>query len=261
MLIGENVCRAAAPTRLALLGHEMLLACRRWAALTAGLQARMAEQTERIVAQLMICQLPRVEDRVESMLWLLAETWGQVGAQGTLLPVALTHETLGGLIGAQRSTVTLALGELADRGTVLKLDRGWLLPGQPPTPGHAARLEMPELETAHPSAWHTPPPNGEHEHAHAHAVSVDLLTTRAIIEQLHAQQAESARTNEHRRGQLRTTLERSRVIRAEARATISSRSAPSSVSRQRPDRPQSSPAATAGPGTKTPSRAGLSPPV
>ena len=34
------------------------------------------------------------------MMWLLAESWGQVTSAGTTLPLTLTHDTLGGLVGA-----------------------------------------------------------------------------------------------------------------------------------------------------------------
>jgi CRP-like cAMP-binding protein len=122
---------AAAPTRFALLDRDVLLASHRAPRLVAGLHARAAEQVERIALQLAVCQLPRVEDRVLTMLWLLAESWGQVTAHGTSVRLHLTHETLGGLVGARRSTVTLALGELTERGALMRQDRGWLLLERP----------------------------------------------------------------------------------------------------------------------------------
>ena len=116
MLVAGSGWRAAAPTRMALLGREVLLAVHRAPRLMAGFHVRSTEQAERVALQLAICQLPRVEDRVLSLLWLLAESWGQVTVQGTALRLHLTHETLGGLVGARRSTVTLALGQLDRRG-------------------------------------------------------------------------------------------------------------------------------------------------
>src|SRR5205814_1889348 len=107
------------------------IAAHRTPRLVAGLHARSTEQADRVAVQLAVCQLPRVEDRVLSMLWLLAESWGQVTAHGTALRLHLTHETLGGLVGARRSTVTLALGQLTEGGAILRQDRGWLLPVPP----------------------------------------------------------------------------------------------------------------------------------
>src|SRR5205085_11404999 len=59
-LLAESRCNAAAPTRLAMLGNEILLAARRWPRIVAGLHVQVAEQGERLGIQLAICQLPRV---------------------------------------------------------------------------------------------------------------------------------------------------------------------------------------------------------
>jgi len=131
MLVVEATCRATVPTRLALLEREMLVAVRRWPQIAAGLHAHAGEQSERLVTQLMICQLPRVDERLLALLWLLAEAWGQVTPAGTQLPIALTHAALGGLIGARRPTVTLALGNLTSAGVIRRQQRGWLLLGAP----------------------------------------------------------------------------------------------------------------------------------
>jgi hypothetical protein len=127
MLLVDSGCRAVATTQLAMLGKDVLVGAHRWPRLVAGLHARTTEQIERVAVQLAICQLPRVEDRLLALFWLLAEQWGRVTPGGTVLPLALTHETLGALVGARRPTVTLALGELSDRGAVLRQGRAWLL--------------------------------------------------------------------------------------------------------------------------------------
>ena len=108
---------------MAILGSEVLIAAHRWPRIVAGLNARIGEQSERLTTQLAICQLPRVDQRVLAMMWLLAESWGRVTAAGTTLPLALTHDALGALVGARRPTVTLALGELTDRGAIVRQDR------------------------------------------------------------------------------------------------------------------------------------------
>lgn len=133
-LLASTGCRVAADTNVAVLGVELLRAVQHWPRLAAGLQARAAEQSGRLAAQLAICQLPRVDRRVLSVLWLLAETWGHVTSAGTRLPLSLTHEVLGGLIGARRPTVTLALGELTERGAIVRQEDGWLLLEPPPEP-------------------------------------------------------------------------------------------------------------------------------
>jgi CRP/FNR family cyclic AMP-dependent transcriptional regulator len=141
-LILDASLRATVPTQLALFGDEFLYAARRLPRLMAGLHDRSSDQSDRTLAQMLICQLPRVDDRLLSMLWLVAETWGRVTASGTVVPVRLTHAVLGGLIGARRSTVTLALKELTERGAVLRQAEGWLLL-EPPSSGSRSRAEPP----------------------------------------------------------------------------------------------------------------------
>jgi CRP/FNR family transcriptional regulator, cyclic AMP receptor protein len=141
MLVVESSTKATIPSRLVLFEREMLLAVRRWPQIAAGLHAHTGEQAERLTTQLMICQLPRVDERLLALMWLLAESWGQVTPTGTLLPIALTHAALGGLIGARRPTVTLALGNLSQAGVVRRQPRGWMLLG---SPDDLARSRVPD---------------------------------------------------------------------------------------------------------------------
>ncbi|MGN6871536.1 MAG: helix-turn-helix domain-containing protein [Solirubrobacteraceae bacterium] len=104
--------------------------------------ARAAEQSERAAAHLAIAELPQVDQRLMAMMWLLAEDWGYVTPAGTVLPLALTHETLGGLIGARRPTVTLALRDLSARGELIRRRTGWLIIGLAPHSNHP----MPNLD-------------------------------------------------------------------------------------------------------------------
>lgn len=159
-LLSSGLCRATVATRLVLFEREILLAARRWPLLIAGLHARAADQANRLLAQIMICQMPRVDERVLSLMWLLAESWGQVTPAGMRLPVALTHGTIGGLIGARRPTVTLAVGELVDRGALLRQEGGgWLLLERPHAPAcagaEADALGEPRLLATTTSDWAT----------------------------------------------------------------------------------------------------------
>ena len=189
-LLGDSACLAAAETTLAMLGPEILLAIRRWPGLMGGLHVRLAEQAERIAAQLAICQLPRVSDRVLAMLWLLAESWGRVTPAGVSLPLAVTHDALGALVGARRSTVTLAVGELVDRGAIVRQDRGWLLLEQlPASQADMSFPDAPELAVDTPSAW---------------AVSLDSqISAAARRDELKQKIAEMRAEIEERREQMR----------------------------------------------------------
>lgn len=116
------------PLALALLDERFLLTVRRWPEIVAAMFERVAEQEDRRAVHRALCQLPRVEDRVHALLWLLAERWGRVTPQGVTLRLRLTHELIGQLVGARRPTVSLALKELKERGSVRRrADGGWLL--------------------------------------------------------------------------------------------------------------------------------------
>jgi len=135
----QLACIATAATRLALLDEQALNEARRWSHVTARLLGHMARQTERVAVELAIAHLPRVEERLVAIMALLAQAWGELTADGTVIPLALTHETLGGLVGARRPSVTIALGALAKHGHLLKHERGWLLRHQPVDPSRLAR--------------------------------------------------------------------------------------------------------------------------
>jgi CRP/FNR family transcriptional regulator, cyclic AMP receptor protein len=113
---------------IAILDSRVVPALHAWPALSARLIARGARQAARAAEQRAISQLPRVELRIRALLWHLAERWGRMGPTGVVVPIELTHTALGRLIGARRSTVTLALGELSRSGTVVRRDDGaWVL--------------------------------------------------------------------------------------------------------------------------------------
>lgn len=116
------------PLTVALLDERFLLTVQRWPELVAALFARVAAQEERREVHRALAQLPRVEDRVQALMWLLAERWGRMTPHGVVLRLRLTHELIGRLVGAKRPTVSLALKALEERGVVRRRDDGgWLL--------------------------------------------------------------------------------------------------------------------------------------
>lgn len=121
----------ATPARVAILESRFLLASARWPTLMLAVQRRLAAQKQRLAVHGAICQFPRVEDRLISMLRHIAERAGRVTAAGTVIPVPLTHEALGKLVGARRPTVSIAMKELAARGHVRREPDGtWILLGE-----------------------------------------------------------------------------------------------------------------------------------
>ncbi|HEX7289606.1 MAG TPA: helix-turn-helix domain-containing protein [Conexibacter sp.] len=116
------------PLAVALLDERFLLTVRRWPEIVAALFERVAAQEERRDIHRALSQLPRVEDRIHALLWLLAERWGHVTTHGVSLRLRLTHELIGQLVGSKRPTVSLALKALEARGSVHRRDDGsWLL--------------------------------------------------------------------------------------------------------------------------------------
>lgn len=128
-LVPVNVLwTVCAPTKVAYVNATMLGTLAKRPDLNAQLLTRAARQAGRQAVHRAICQLPRTNERIVAFLWMLAERWGRVGAQGIVVPVDLTHQALGQMIGARRPTVSLALKELAAEGIVQRRgDGAWLL--------------------------------------------------------------------------------------------------------------------------------------
>ena len=115
------------PGRVALIDGRFHAAARLWPELSVLVQQRLAAQSRRLAVQAAILALPRVENRVLAILWHLADVFGSVRSEGVLVPLQLTHERLGRLVGAQRPTVTLALRRLSDAGDAARVPDGWML--------------------------------------------------------------------------------------------------------------------------------------
>jgi CRP/FNR family transcriptional regulator, cyclic AMP receptor protein len=121
------------PTRLAVLDHAFVLRIVPWPQLGLELFNRGTRRAHHLAVALAIAHHQRVEDRVVLTLWHLAERWGRVHPDGIVVPLPLSHQRLADLVGAQRQSVTTALGELQRRGAVGRRDDGdWVLHGDPP---------------------------------------------------------------------------------------------------------------------------------
>jgi CRP-like cAMP-binding protein len=113
---------------IAVLDERFLTVARRWPGLSAVIHERLAEQVETATLRAAIVGLPRVEQRVIALFWQLADRWGVVRAHGVDVELALTHQLIGHLVGAQRPTVSLALHTLAEAGLLRRGETGvWTL--------------------------------------------------------------------------------------------------------------------------------------
>jgi CRP-like cAMP-binding protein len=201
-LLADSELRAAVPSKLGVLASEVMVAARRWPQLAAGLYVRASEQLDRMAAQLVICQIPRVGERLLALMWLLAESWGHVTTSGTRLPISLTHDALGEMVGARRPTVTLALGELIEQGAILRQDRGWLLVAPPPQPAaDIPPIEEPRLLDDSSSDWADTSDRYELDIADRG----ELLDT---VARLHEQHVRNARAMQDRLAELARVRER-----------------------------------------------------
>jgi CRP-like cAMP-binding protein len=80
-----------------------------------------------------LLSLSPVETRLLVLFWHLAERWGRVTPAGVVLPLGLTHQILGQLVGCRRASVTTALKEVVESGAAIRRpDGSGLLTGSPP---------------------------------------------------------------------------------------------------------------------------------
>jgi len=120
--------RVVEPARLAILDRRFLRVAAHWPTLMTALVARATERAHNLGVMVSIHSLKRVDTRLLAFFWHLADRFGKVTSDGVLIPLALTHRQLALLVGAQRPSVTSALGALAERDQLRRDERGnWLL--------------------------------------------------------------------------------------------------------------------------------------
>ena len=130
--------RVLEPARLAVLDARFSALAGRLPTVTAELMSRSLRRSRLLGLLRSLSAMPRLDARLLTLLWHLADRWGSVGPDGTLVPVPLTHATLAQLVAAQRPSVTSALRTLERCRAVHRVEDGWLLLGDPP-----ADLEQP----------------------------------------------------------------------------------------------------------------------
>jgi CRP-like cAMP-binding protein len=213
LLPAEAMWSVPRSARIAILDDRLLLILRAWPAVGRLLLDRAARREARLSTHRAIAQLPRVDLRLLAFFAHLSERWGRIASTGVVMPMHLTHETLGRLIGARRPTVSLALKDLAAEGMLQRRDDGsWVL-------GYDAFERLgatPELR----ANWHPaevrrladaePAPEAEPAApVPASPVSdADLAALRARIEALRSE-------HDDRLSRCTLTLERARATRLE----------------------------------------------
>jgi CRP/FNR family transcriptional regulator, cyclic AMP receptor protein len=121
------------PARVAVLDRRFARVVGHWPELMETLMRGAVRRAQSLAITLAVSHLRRVDVRLLVMMWYLADRWGKVRPDGVHVPLRLTHQTLGRLVGAQRPSVTTALKQLAAEGRLTRADdQTWVLHGDPP---------------------------------------------------------------------------------------------------------------------------------
>jgi hypothetical protein len=119
--------------RVAVLDPTFVRAALNWPEVVAALFERTVYRARFIAFQMAISHVRRIDGRLLLLFWRLADRWGRVTPEGVVVPLRLKHAVLGMLVGARRPSVTTALKQLSEAGTLdRRPDGSWLLRGDPP---------------------------------------------------------------------------------------------------------------------------------
>lgn len=122
--------RVVEDVTLALLDRNAALRIARHPEALLAVLEREITRSRRTSERCTTAQLTSTRERLQIEFSRLAERWGRVGPDGIRLRLALTHETIGQLIGVRRPAVTTALGQLTREGLIEPLPGGgWVLHG------------------------------------------------------------------------------------------------------------------------------------
>jgi CRP/FNR family cyclic AMP-dependent transcriptional regulator len=126
--------RVVDPLTVALLDQRIYAVGQRWPGLMHGIFKRAIERSHTLALNVAIHCLQHVDLRLLVLLWHLADRYGRVTPEGTVVPLKLSHTDLGELVGSHRPSVSARLGDLRERGQVERRPDGtWLLIGDPPS--------------------------------------------------------------------------------------------------------------------------------
>lgn len=124
-----KVCRV---TRIAVLDREFTRRMAEWPSVVGELCGRGVRRSRTLGLLSALADIPGVPQRLLILFWHLADRWGYVVPGGVVVPLRLSHETLGDLVGAQRPTVSRCIGEMSRARVLMAIDDGWRVCGAPP---------------------------------------------------------------------------------------------------------------------------------
>ncbi len=226
-----------AEARLAVLDRRVASHLGAYPEITSALVERLSRRSQRLAVTQAISQLNRVDRRLLTLFWHLAERWGRMTVDGVLIPLTLSHRMLSQLIGARRPTVSTALGELVRDEQVRRLDNGtWLLTGQPvgEPAGGSVRLVPPRRRLLPTDALPEHPhvePDGVGRLRPAHAPSASRADLNARLNRLHpdgSRMAEELRTAHESTSEVCRRAQEQRTRRVGAGRTPDRKTVPTS---------------------------------
>jgi CRP-like cAMP-binding protein len=121
--------RVLTPARLALLDTEFAERVRPWPQIVRALLRRAVRRTSNVDTMRAITCHPRLEVRLDLLMWHLAARWGRVEPSGIRLTLPLTHRVLGQMVSAERPSISHALSRLAHAGLITGDPGDWHLHG------------------------------------------------------------------------------------------------------------------------------------
>jgi CRP-like cAMP-binding protein len=104
----------------------------RYPQLTGVLVERALQRSRNLAVNMAIVHQPRVDRRVQMLLWHLADRWGTPAPGGVALRLRLSRSVLADLVAARRPTVSAAVAELTRAGELSFDGRTWTLYGSAP---------------------------------------------------------------------------------------------------------------------------------
>jgi CRP-like cAMP-binding protein len=126
--------RAMTELTLAKLDRRFVARIASWPEILDAICARLVDPRRWLALQLALTAVRRIDDRLLVLLWHIADRWGRVERDGTIVcPLPVTHQLLAGMLGTQRPSVTSAFAALGADGRIAKHQDGWALLGDPPT--------------------------------------------------------------------------------------------------------------------------------
>src|SRR3954454_16463305 len=128
----EATWRVLAPLTLAVLDQRWSVRMAPYHEVGIALAGRALRRSRRVANMFIIARHPHPGDRLQLLLWELADRYGRVRPDGVHVPLPMTHQVLSELAAARRPSVSGALGRLAATGALVRVPDGWVLSGEPP---------------------------------------------------------------------------------------------------------------------------------